>query len=142
MYEFHPPVKKHFCVGCYKLHGGTKPGNCNRQKLPTISQGSAATCLRRGGTFNDNFITAQSPSERILTRAQQLLGWATVSPQQTWAKKWELLSPFLWGGDGSPSNTMSPRSVSVLSGILNLDPANCLATIHQRYRQKGQTTVR
>jgi len=30
------------------------------------------------------------------TRAQQLLRSATIWPQQTWAKKWWMLFPFLW----------------------------------------------
>ena len=35
-------------------------------------------------------------------------------------QKWGLLCPFLWGGAGSPSNTMSPgpRPTSIPSGIL------------------------
>jgi len=46
-------------------------------------------------------------SRYIHTRAQQLLKWATVWPQHTWAEKWgELLCPFD-GGAGFPSNTMS-----------------------------------
>jgi len=38
-------------------------------------------------------------------RAQQLLKWATVWPQQTWVEKWGLLCPFPWGAR-SPSNTV------------------------------------
>jgi len=57
----------------------------------------------------------------VLTRAQQLLRWATVWPQYTWAEKWggDYCAPF-WGGAGSPSKTMwpGPRSISVPSGIL------------------------
>jgi len=54
-----------------------------------------------------------------LTRAQQLLRWATVWPQYTWAEKWGAAVP-LSGGAGSPSNTMwpVPSSISVPSGIL------------------------
>jgi len=54
------------------------------------------------------------------TRAQQLLRWATVWPQQTWAEKWGGAAvPVSMGGAGSPSNTMSPglRPTSVPSGI-------------------------
>jgi len=40
------------------------------------------------------------------------------------------------GGDGSQSNTMSVRTK------FHLDPPNRLATIHQRYRQTGQTGKR
>ena len=43
--------------------------------------------------------------------------------------------PISVGGAGAPCNTTSPgpRLTSVLSG--DLDPSNCLATIHQHYRQ-------
>jgi len=53
------------------------------------------------------------------TRAQQLLRWATVWPQQTWAEKWGLVCTFL-GGAWFPSNTMWPgsRPTSVRSGIV------------------------
>jgi len=51
----------------------------------------------------------------ILTRAEQLLRWTTVWPQQAWAESWEGV---LWGA-GSPSNTMwpGPRPTSLPSGI-------------------------
>jgi len=51
--------------------------------------------------------------------AQQLLRWAIIWPQQTWAEKRGVLCPF-WGRAGSPSNTSwpRPRSTSVPSGIL------------------------
>jgi len=51
------------------------------------------------------------------TRAQQLLKWATVWPQQTWAEKWAGAAV---GGTGSWSNTTwpGPRPTSLPSGIL------------------------
>jgi len=54
------------------------------------------------------------------TRAQQLLRWATVWPQQTWAEKWGVAVPLSVGRTGSPSNIMSPepRPTSIPSGIL------------------------
>jgi len=60
-------------------------------------------------------------SSYIHTRAQQLLKWATVWPQHTWAEKLggSCCAPF-HGGAGFPSNTMSPepRPTSIPSGIL------------------------
>jgi len=53
-----------------------------------------------------------------ITRAQQLLRWATV-PDQSGPKNGGVV-PLSVGAAGSPSNTMSPgpRSTSVLSCIL------------------------
>jgi len=48
----------------------------------------------------------------------------TLWPQQTWARKWGLLCPFLWGGAGSPSNTLSPgsRPTSVPVAFWSIQP--------------------
>jgi len=56
----------------------------------------------------------------ILTTAQQLLRWATVWPQETWAEKCGAAVPLSVGDAGSPSNTMwpGPRPTSTPSGIL------------------------
>ena len=61
-----------------------------------------------------------SVRSHISTRAQQLLRWATVLPQDMGRKLGGgLCAPFR-GGAGPPSNTMSPepRPTSVPSGIL------------------------
>jgi len=53
----------------------------------------------------------------MVTRAQQLVRWATV-PEQSGPKSVEgLLCPFPWGA-GSPSSTPGPRPISIPSGIL------------------------
>jgi len=39
------------------------------------------------------------------TTIQQLLRWATVWPQQTWAEKWGLLCRFPWGRELGPHLT-------------------------------------
>ena len=45
--------------------------------------------------------------------------------------------PFLWGGGaGSPSNTMWPGPRALLHTKWHPNLPNCLATIHQRHRQK------
>jgi len=72
------------------------------------------------------------------TRAQQLLRWVTVWPQQTWAKKVDTattVSLSVGEGVGSPSDTMSPgsRPISIPSGIL-IHPA-VWPQYTQHYRQ-------
>jgi len=54
-----------------------------------------------------------------LAKAQQLLRWTTIWPQQTWAENWRAAVSLSMGGAGSPSNTTSPglRPTSVPSGI-------------------------
>ena len=41
------------------------------------------------------------------------------------------------GGTGSPCNTVAGAE-AYLHAKFYLDPSNCLATIHQRYKQDGQ----
>jgi len=55
-----------------------------------------------------------------LTRDQQLLRWATIWPQWTWAEKWGAAVSLSVRGAGSPCNTMLPRQrpTSVPSSIL------------------------
>jgi len=62
------------------------------------------------------------PWFHVKTRAQQLLRWATVWPQQTLAEKWDGLLWGRWVPTASPSNTMwrlwpGPRPTSLPSGI-------------------------
>jgi len=51
------------------------------------------------------------------------------------------LYPLFGKGAGSPSITVA-RAEAYLHAKLHLDLSNCLATIHQSYRQTGQTMVR
>jgi len=55
-----------------------------------------------------------------VTRAQQLLRWATVPEHAKWTENCGAAVPLSMGGAGSPSNTMlpGPRPTSVPSGIL------------------------
>ena len=57
---------------------------------------------------------------KIKKRAQQLLRWATVWQQQTWAEKWAGAAVGGWVPTGSPSDTMWPglRPTSLPSGML------------------------
>ena len=78
-----------------------------------------------------------SVRSHILTRAQELLRWATVWPQQTWAEKWgRLLCPFPWK---ELSSHLTQCHVAWAEANLrtkwHFDPSNRLATIHQRYRE-------
>jgi len=72
-----------------------------------------------------------------IRRAQQLLRWEAVWPQQTWAEKWgRLLCPFPWK-ELSPHLTQChvAWAKANLRTKWHFDPSNRLATIHQRYRQ-------
>jgi len=80
-----------------------------------------------------------SPGPRPTFVSSGILIHPAVWPQQTWAKYWELC-PFL-GRAGSPSNNVA-WAEAYLHTKWHLDPFNCLATIHQRHKQSGQTTVR
>ena len=56
-------------------------------------------------------------------------------------RKWGQPCPFPWGGELDPHLTQCGRGRN-LHAKYHLDPSNRLATIHQRYRQTGQTTAR
>jgi len=62
--------------------------------------------------------------------------------QQTWAQNWEFGAVPLWGGELDPHLTQYGRANAYNHAKFkfHLDPSNGLATIHQRYRQSGQTT--
>ena len=60
-----------------------------------------------------------------------------IWPQQTWAENRGGAVPLFGKGAGSPSNTVA-RAEAYLHAKLHLDLSNCLATIHQSYRQTGQ----
>ena len=78
-------------------------------------------------------------SVHTVTRAQQLLRWTTVWPQQTWTEKWVGCgAPFRGEGAGSSSNTMSPgpSPSSVPSGIL-IHPTVWPQYTNVTYRQTG-----
>jgi len=74
------------------------------------------------------------------TRAQQLLRWATVWPQQTWVENWGAAVPLSVGRAGFPPNTMSPglRPTSVPSGIL-IHPAVWPQYINDTDRTDSET---
>jgi len=67
---------------------------------------------------------------------------AAIWPQQIWAEN-GALCPFAGGGVGSTSTRMwpGPRPTRTPSFILIRRTVWTLATIHQRHRQTGQTTV-
>jgi len=75
----------------------------------------------------DSLTEMKSCLRRKVTRVSQLLGWATVWPQQTWAEKWGC-APFR-GGAGSPSSIMwsGPRPTSVPNGTKRRSSVVCLS---------------
>jgi len=74
-----------------------------------------------------------------------ILIYPAVWPQRTWAENWGLHAPLpLQGGEPGPHISQWPKTrptcgSAYLHAKLHLDPSNCLATIHQRYKQTGQT---
>ena len=60
-----------------------------------------------------------------------------IWPQQTWAENWGLC-PFGKGELGAHL-TQCSRGRAYLHAKFHLDPSKCLATIHHRHRQAGQT---
>jgi len=78
------------------------------------------------------------PGPRPTSVPSGILIHPAVWSQQTWAEDWGGGVP-LWRG---VAISMWPWPRPYLHAKFHLDPSNRLATIHQRYRQTGQTTVR
>jgi len=73
-----------------------------------------------------------SPGPRSTSLPSGILIHPAVLLQQTWAENWRAVP--LWGGAGSPFNTMwpgpRPTSIVYLHTKWHLDPSSRLATIH------------
>jgi len=94
--------------------------------------------LFRGTAGTGSPSNTMSPGPRPTSVPSDILIHPAVWPQQTWAENWGRVVP-LWRELGPHTMWPGPRPTAMPSFILNLDPSNRLATIHQRYRQKGQT---
>ena len=73
-----------------------------------------------------------------LIGAQQLLRWATVWPQETWAENYGVTVP-LSVGDWLPIQHNVACAEAYLRTKWHLDPSNHLATIRQRCGQTDTT---
>ena len=118
--------------------------------LPTIDVGQKlevrGLCrLFFGGRVAGSPSNTMWPASRPISILSGILIHPAIWPQQTWAKKWGLLCPFLGRGAGSPSNTMSrgQRPTSVPSFILiRLTVWPQYTNVSDRQRGQDRTTVR
>jgi len=110
-------------------------------RLATIDIGrkEGGCCANFGGVGSPS--NTMSPGPRTTSIRSGILIHPVVWSQQTWAENCGLC-PFLGVGAGSSSNTTWPGAETYIHAKFHLDPSNRLATIHQRYRQTGQTGQR
>jgi len=82
----------------------------------------------------------KSPGPTPTTILSGILIHPAIRPQRIWAKNWGMC-PFRGEGAGSPSNTMWPgaRPTCMPSFVLIHPTIWLQVTVHQRYRQTGQT---
>jgi len=66
------------------------------------------------------------------------LGTTDMGRNDMGAEKWGLLCPFLWEGSWVPIQHNVAWAVAYLRTKWHPDPSNCLAAMHQRYRQGRQ----
>jgi len=97
--------------------------------LPLIGEGELGTHLTK------------SLGPRPTSIPSGILIYAAIWPQQTWANNWGGSPPF-WGEELGPNPTQCGQAEAYLLTKFHLDPSNRLATIHQHYRQTGQTDRR
>jgi len=79
---------------------------------------------------------ARGPGSIFTRFGPKLQSYLRQSAPEAEAENWGVC-PF-WGGDQGPHIKHAARAEAYLCAKFHLDPSNCLATVHQRYRQTGQ----